>query len=310
MSNRSYLSPLLLIAFALPAFGHSVEVTASALNVRTGPSTGNSRIGMIYRGQSYPHIASSGSWIKIQLGDRQGWAHSDYLRDNNARPVNYVTASALNVRSGAGSRYRAVGTISRGTPVSVAGSSGSWRQISFNGRTAYVYGTYLSATNPGGGGGNTGGGSTGNRPVSRAGFIQLPNSGRGFYGYYAASKRWGTPRLVYGIERIAARFQREHPTWGRIGLGDISVMNGGRISGHASHQRGVDVDGRLMRTDNREQATTIFQSAYSRTKNQALLNLYESELNVKNIFFNDTRVRTAHRQNWPNHDNHYHVRIR
>jgi uncharacterized protein YraI len=64
------------------ASGTGAEVTVDALNVRTGPSTGHSRIGLIRRGQRYFHLASGagGSWRKLQLDDRPGWSYSPYTR--------------------------------------------------------------------------------------------------------------------------------------------------------------------------------------------------------------------------------------
>lgn len=282
---------------------NAVEVTASALNVRSGPSTRNGKVGLVRRGQAYPELERSGSWVKLQLGDRTGWSHGNYLRRSNL-PLQVVTASSLNVRSGASTRYRVLGRLRRGTPVAVAGSSGSWRRIAFSGRSAWVHGNYLADAN-----GSTPPPNPGGRRVSRAGFIQLPASGPGFYGYYAGSKRWGTPRLVYGIERIAARLQRERPGSSRIGVGDISVENGGRISGHASHRYGVDVDLAVLRNDGKDlPRITIHSRYYSRSLNQWMIDQFVADLDVTHIFFNDSRTR--HTQRWPNHDNHLHVRIR
>ena len=57
----------------------TVQVTASALNVRTGPSTGYSIIGKVYSGQKYVQIATSGSWRKIWFSNVTGWVHGSYV---------------------------------------------------------------------------------------------------------------------------------------------------------------------------------------------------------------------------------------
>lgn len=310
MTRRPSLLLLLPVGLALvlcasSARAETVEVTASALNVRRGPGTGYGRVGQVARGQVYPVLARSGAWVQLHLGEGTGWSHGTYLRTSGVRTAR-VTAGRLNVRSGPSTRYRQVGSLTRGAPVAPVASQGSWLEIAFGGRTAWVHGAYVSGagtaappvTRPV---------TSSGRTTSRAGFIQLPSSGPGFFGYYAASKRWGTPRLVYGIERIARRWQRERPGSGRIGIGDISLENGGPISGHASHQKGVDVDVRLVRNDGGEAATTRFQSAYSRSGTQALIDLFVGELSIKYVFFNDRNTR--HTTPWPNHDNHLHVRI-
>ena len=179
--------------------------------------------------------------------------------------------------------------------MAVQGSSGSWRKISFGGRQAWCHGSYL-------GGSGSSGGST--RPTSRRGFIQLAASGRGFYNYSPASDRWGTTRLIYGLERIGRRWSGQGP---RMGVGDISLANGGPMPGHVSHQLGVDVDVKPVRNDGSTAPVTIYQSAYSRTLTQRLLNLFVAELRIRLILFNDTRTRPT--QTWPNHHNHFHARI-
>ncbi len=60
--------------------GTGLQGTAGTLNVRTGPSTGNTRFGWIRAGQRYVQVGSSGSWRKVQYDDRQGWAHGNWLR--------------------------------------------------------------------------------------------------------------------------------------------------------------------------------------------------------------------------------------
>lgn len=57
-----------------------IEVTASALNARSGPSTGNRILASLPRGQRYVRLDQSGKWLKIQLDSREAWVHGDYTR--------------------------------------------------------------------------------------------------------------------------------------------------------------------------------------------------------------------------------------
>lgn len=284
----------------------AVEVTASALNVRAGPGGGERELGQARRGQVYAVLGRSGAWVRLQFGAGAGWAHGDYLRASSAEVRAVTASSSLNVRTGPGTRYRDIGDLPRGARVAVSGASGAWRKIAFQGRDAWVHGDLLGAASSGGTT-TPPRTPTPSRPRSRAGFIQLGAAGPGFYSYAPASRRWGTPTMVYGIERVAARWAREQPAAPRMGVGDISLQNGGDITGHVSHEKGVDVDVRPVRTSG-EGAVTRFQSAYSRTRTAALIRLYRDELPVTLLLFNDTRI--AGTQTWPNHDNHFHVRIR
>ena len=60
----------------------TVEITASALNARTGPSTRNRVLTSVARGQRYVLLGHSGNWVKIQLDARQAWVHSSYTRSS------------------------------------------------------------------------------------------------------------------------------------------------------------------------------------------------------------------------------------
>ncbi|MDF1665918.1 MAG: penicillin-insensitive murein endopeptidase [Planctomycetota bacterium] len=313
MRPRTNKLVTLVAAIFIPvmAWGGSSEVTASRLNVRSGPSTGYRVLGSVARGTVLETLGpKSGSWIKVRYNNRDAWVHGNYMKTvatNNttttsSTQTSYVTAGSLNVRSGPSTRYRRIGSLSRGTAVEVLSSSGSWRKVKLQSGTGWVHGKYLSSSKPS----STTPTSSSSTP-SRKGYIQLSNSGPGYFGYYSANRRWGTPTFIYGIQRVARRFKTANPSAPRLGVGDISYMNGGKMSGHASHQKGVDGDFRPLKNNGTEGRVTIFQSTYSRSLSQKMFDLFDQELRIKYIFFNDKNTR--HTTPWPNHDNHFHVRI-
>lgn len=60
----------------------------------------------------------------------------------------YVTSNALNIRSGPGTDYSILGTLTKGMEVKVAsikgGKGNRWAKIRFQGLTAYAYANYLA----------------------------------------------------------------------------------------------------------------------------------------------------------------------
>ncbi|MEW9079507.1 C40 family peptidase, partial [Terrisporobacter glycolicus] len=55
-------------------------VTASTLNIRSGPSTSNSIVGKAYKGNTVDILSSSNGWYKVKLSNGQvGWGSSDYI---------------------------------------------------------------------------------------------------------------------------------------------------------------------------------------------------------------------------------------
>ena len=136
----------------------------------------------------------------------------------------------------------------------------------------------------------------------------LPLPVQGLYGTHAAERRFGTKRTIEALLEVGRTFSTRHNGL-RIGIGDISKRGGGQISGHASHRKGVDVDVRLIRNDGREAGCRYQDAVYSRALTQDLVNTFRNNsiFPVKFIFFNDPQVRGV--SQWPNHDNHLHVRF-
>lgn len=72
-------------------------------------------------------------------------------------PIYRVTAkNALNVRSGPGTSYAKLGTLTHGTQIEVYSISNGWATISYSGKTAYVSMNYLEAVISGKNTSNTG----------------------------------------------------------------------------------------------------------------------------------------------------------
>jgi len=55
------------------------------------------------------------------------------------------------------------------------------------------------------------------------------------------NRNWGTPRIVAYIEKLA-RDTKAKDGWPGLLVGDMSQPRGGPVSGHASHQVGLDTD--------------------------------------------------------------------
>lgn len=117
------------------------RITASALNVRTGPGTGYGIITSVKRGTGCTILEKSGNWRRIKtFGGVVGWVSVNYLRKEATATV---TASALNVRKGPGTGSAILGSLKRGTKVTVQYTSGNWAYVSTKKLTGYVSMSYL-----------------------------------------------------------------------------------------------------------------------------------------------------------------------
>lgn len=137
--------------------------------------------------------------------------------------------------------------------------------------------------------------------------VKLTSPTESLYGTRSEDRRFGIKQTIGALNAVSADFHSK--TLLRMGVGDISKLGGGQISGHASHRKGVDVDIRLPRNDGREADTTYKSSSYSRASTQILVDYfrYNNIFPVKFIFFNDAQV--SHVSPWPHHDDHLHVRF-
>ena len=138
---------------ATSAFAGSKQgiVTATSLNVRSGPSTSNSVLFSLKKNEKVDILESSNGWYKISASSgKTGWASSEYINtnieDNNQSNENkkVVTASSLNMRSGASTSYRVISKLSKGTVVEVISENNGWSKIKYDGRIGYVSSEYLS----------------------------------------------------------------------------------------------------------------------------------------------------------------------
>ncbi|MBR4985972.1 MAG: SH3 domain-containing protein [Proteobacteria bacterium] len=160
----------------------TATVTASAgLNVRKGPGTNNPKIGSLAHGQKVNYSAETQGWLKISYSGKTGYICKQYTAvtqgstggssggssgaSSSASGQVKVTASALNVRAGAGTNYRVLGSLSNGKVVSYSAESNGWLKISYNGSAGWISKKYTTSASGGGssnsGSSNSGGGDSG-----------------------------------------------------------------------------------------------------------------------------------------------------
>lgn len=123
-------------------------VTADTLNVRSGSSTKHKVIGSVKKGSKLSvQKKESNGWYKITFKGKTGYVSGTYVKAASASTTTYtVTADTLNVRSGSSTKYKVIGSVKKGTKLTVQKKeSNGWYKIDFKGKTGYVSGTYVKA---------------------------------------------------------------------------------------------------------------------------------------------------------------------
>jgi hypothetical protein len=140
---------------------------------------------------------------------------------------------------------------------------------------------------------------------------QLPDSPN-YNKYAATADQWGRKELVSTIYSVAKRWNNAHPDL-KLQIGDLDAT-----SGHASHRNGVDVD---------FGGCPFFMTCanYDINASIELGKMLIDAGNIQYIFYNDPIVQAAvnayaiknnltngvsnQMQSWPDHKDHFHVRI-
>ncbi|MGL5313194.1 MAG: SH3 domain-containing protein, partial [Peptostreptococcaceae bacterium] len=134
-------------------------VTASSLNVRSGAGSSYSKIGSLSNGAKVEIVETSNGWHKIKYNSGDGYVSADYIDiDQTTIPpitpddkpneevisTGVVTASSLNVRSGYGTSYSKIGSLSKGAKVEIVESKSGWYKIKYNNGYGYVSAEYIN----------------------------------------------------------------------------------------------------------------------------------------------------------------------
>jgi murein endopeptidase len=138
-------------------------------------------------------------------------------------------------------------------------------------------------------------------------FEMLPSAGLGYYIFSPSNRQYGTHRTIQMLFDIARQQNWNMPNL-PIGIGDISLKNGGNMPPHHAHRLGRNVDIRPFRKDGRKLPINIHDESYDRDMTGLLVKNLLAHRNVRRILFNDVSIHGVHF--FAGHDNHLHVETR
>jgi SpoIID/LytB domain protein len=128
----------------------------SSLNVRSGPSTSDKKVGSLKYKTKVTVTGKIGSWYRIKRSGGAGFVMKKYVKITSAAkktakakaPYPFkvkvtIKSGKLNVRSGAGTKYKKLGAVKKGATLTVKGAKGSWYKIKYKNKTAYILKKYV-----------------------------------------------------------------------------------------------------------------------------------------------------------------------
>ena len=98
-------------------------VTASALRLRSGPSSSTATLDYASNGEVVVILEKSGAWYKVIYDLKVGYMHSDYLsvsaKQNAELGYGKIVGTVVNIRSGPGTSYSDVGDLLKNEKVTI-----------------------------------------------------------------------------------------------------------------------------------------------------------------------------------------------
>ncbi|MGD7009783.1 SH3 domain-containing protein [Metabacillus sp. 84] len=133
-----------------------VSTKSSDLRIRKGPGTGYSVVGTFPAGKQAAVLKTEGDWTNISYNGVKGWISTRYIEASSGSsaektqpasgPTGYITAASLNVRSAPNPAASMLGSVKKGTPVTILKTEGSWHRISYSGKTGWVSKEYVKSS--------------------------------------------------------------------------------------------------------------------------------------------------------------------
>lgn len=147
-----------------PSATGTAYVIDGALNLRSGPSLGNSVITVMPDGAAVSLTGeSAGGFLSVVYNGTAGWAYGDYLSTGGAADPdpapsqpsnpgigdtvvgNMTTTDALNMRSGPGTGYTIITTVANGNTVEIMGDpQNGFYPARYGGNKGWMHGTWLT----------------------------------------------------------------------------------------------------------------------------------------------------------------------
>ncbi|CAH0134363.1 N-acetylmuramoyl-L-alanine amidase LytC [Peribacillus sp. Bi96] len=149
---------LLIMAAIFPvnhAFGKDegeIIVKTKVVNVREGAGLSFPIVKKLAKGESYPILKEDGDWIEIQIASgKTGWVanwlvekKSDTKQVKKESGQGVITGSSVRVRTGPGTTFQTVGSLTQGTAVDIIDKNENWIEIKTTEIRGWVSSDYLN----------------------------------------------------------------------------------------------------------------------------------------------------------------------
>jgi len=125
-------------------------VTASALLLRSGPSTDSAVLGSAPQNDVVVIVSKHGDWYKVIHNLKEGYMHGDYLNVQNPghAELGYgkITGYGVNLRKGPSTDHDVVTMGTKGNTAYILGLENGWYRVIFGNDICYIRSDFMSLT--------------------------------------------------------------------------------------------------------------------------------------------------------------------
>ena len=125
-------------------------VDATALRLRSEPSTTSRTLDTAPKNDCVVVIAKEGNWYKVNYNLQEGYMHEDYVkvltRENAELGYGKIIGSAVNMRSGPSTAYRVVTVASRDSKCYIIGLNDGWYKVIYGNSICYIRSDFVELT--------------------------------------------------------------------------------------------------------------------------------------------------------------------
>ena len=122
-------------------------ITGSKVRLRSEADTDSKIIDNATKGEVVVVISKHDEWYKVIFNLKEGYIHGDYVNVSTTANAELgygkVTASAVKIRSGAGTSYSELNKAKRGEKLYIVGMKDGWYRVIFDKTVGYVRSDYL-----------------------------------------------------------------------------------------------------------------------------------------------------------------------
>lgn len=125
-------------------------VNTDSLRLRSSPSTSSSTLDYAREDEVVVLLGKTGNWYKVLYNLKEGYMSASYLDTSTVKNVELgygrVNYTQVNMRSGPGTSYSAIGKSSQGDLAYIIGINKQWYKVIWDDTVCYIRSDYLTLT--------------------------------------------------------------------------------------------------------------------------------------------------------------------